>query len=192
MRAGHIYAIAAGTAYSFGSSGDGGPATRAELEPVGVAEDRAGDLTIAEPYVMGLVRFRPATSGTFFGQTMTKGDIYTIARNIAGQSIAFDKAGNVLTASAALQVLAARNGTFYGQQMTTGHVYTLPNGGGTGIAVDSHGHVLTADGARSGYAGDGGPAIRALLDGPSGVAVSPSGYLLIADAQNLRVRSVAP
>ena len=346
MRAGYIYAIA-GAPDGFGISGDGGPATRAEIGPYAVAEDRAGDLAIANRN-MGEVRFVPATSGTFFGQKMTKGTIYTLARNgydpyAQGQfSVAFDKAGNVLTAGPSLQVVAAVNGTFYGQPMTTGHVYTIPNGGGTGIAVDSHGNVLAADetynkvwvlaatsgtfygqpmtagqayviagngqpgetgdggpataarlldpvsvvadhrgnvliavngrvrvvaavsgtffgrrmiagdiysvgrgmysaglavdaagnvlsagllgrygsvvqliaarngvfygvhvttghvytiagnSARSGYSGDGGPAIRALLNGPSGVAVSPSGYLLIADGQNLRVRSVAP
>lgn len=43
-----------------------------------------------------------------------------------------------------------------------------------------------------GYAGDGGPAQRALLDWPVDVAVAPDGTLFIADRENDRVRRVGP
>lgn len=62
-----------------GFSGDGGPATQAELnDPLGIAVDSAGNLYI---YDTGNYRIRmvPAVAGTYFGQTMTAGDIYTIA-----------------------------------------------------------------------------------------------------------------
>jgi len=42
----------------------------------------------------------------------------------------------------------------------------------------------------SGYAGDGGPAIRALLNRPSGLALDAYGNLFIADAGNQRIRRV--
>jgi hypothetical protein len=42
-----------------------------------VAVDGGGDVFIADGGAR--VRFIPATSGTFFGQLMTAGDIYTIA-----------------------------------------------------------------------------------------------------------------
>ena len=64
---------------SAGFSGDGGPATQAELnDPLGIAVDAAGNLYI---YDTGNYRIRmvPAVAGTYFGQPMTAGDIYTIA-----------------------------------------------------------------------------------------------------------------
>ena len=76
MTAGDIYTIAGnGTA---GFSGDGGPATSAELNsPQGVAADAAGNLLIADG--SNRIRVVAASSGTFYGQAMTAGDIYTIA-----------------------------------------------------------------------------------------------------------------
>jgi hypothetical protein len=43
-----------------------------------------------------------------------------------------------------------------------------------------------------GYSGDGGPATLAELDQPHGIAFTPSGGLLVADALNHRVRLIAP
>ena len=79
-----------------------------------------------------------------------------------------------------------------------------------GIAVDGTGNVYIADAAVhrvrkiapdgsiqtvagtgvAGFAGDGGPANRALLNQPYGLALDPSGNLYIADLGNARVRKV--
>ena len=78
MTADHIYTIAGdGTA---GYSGNGGPATSAELtDYVGDATvDAAGNLFIADTD-NDVIRFVPETTGTYFGQSMTADDIYTIA-----------------------------------------------------------------------------------------------------------------
>src|SRR6185295_10157873 len=40
--------------------------------------------------------------------------------------------------------------------------------------------------------GDGGPATKAVLAGPAGIAVDGSGNLFIADSFNNRVRKVSP
>jgi sugar lactone lactonase YvrE len=77
MAAGHIYLVAGGE--QPGYSGDGGPATKAQLNyPGGVGVDGAGNLLIAD---QGNYRIRvvAASTSTFYGKAMTAGDIYTIA-----------------------------------------------------------------------------------------------------------------
>jgi DNA-binding beta-propeller fold protein YncE len=110
MTAGHIYTVAGdGTA---GFSGDGGPATSAELNfPAGTAVDAAGNLLIADAF-NGRLRVVAARTGTFYGKAMTAGHIYTVAGDgTAGFSgdggpatsaelgpfgVAVDAAGNLL------------------------------------------------------------------------------------------------
>jgi trimeric autotransporter adhesin len=191
MTAGDVYTVAGdGTA---GFSGDGGPATAAEIAGVqNVAVDAAGNLLIADEGNQR-VRVVAARTGTFYGQPMTTGDIYTVAGNgqfgFSGDggpaasaafryptAVAVDAAGNLLLADEGNQrvrVVAARTGTFYGQPMTTGDIYTVA-GNGTG-----------------GSSGDDGPAVSAELNGPQGVVVDAAGNLLIADSYNSRVRVVA-
>ena len=60
-----------------GRDGDGGPAAAARLRTDGgVAIDTAGNLLIADS---SYDRVRVVASGTFYGQAMTAGNIYTIA-----------------------------------------------------------------------------------------------------------------
>jgi hypothetical protein len=57
--------------------------------------------------------------------------------------------------------------------------------------IDADGIVTTVAGTgHRGYSGDGGPARRARLNLPSGVAVGPDGAIYIADSANDRVRQV--
>jgi trimeric autotransporter adhesin len=50
--------------------------------------------------------------------------------------------------------------------------------------------TLVAGNSRAGYSGDGGPATRAQLNDPKGLALDAAGNLYIADSQNNRVRMV--
>jgi trimeric autotransporter adhesin len=195
MQAGDIYTVAGNGTGGFG--GDGGPGTAAELQdPRGVAMDSAGNLAIAD-YGNGVVRLLAAHTGTFYGQVMTTGDIYTIGGVPADMGVeAFsgdggpalraefdgpdgmtvDPAGDMLIAdqqNERIRMVAARSGTFYGQAMTAGDVYTVAGNGTLG------------------YSGDGGPATRAALQFPGGVAVDQSGNLVVADTYNSRIRVVA-
>ncbi len=63
-----------------GPLGDGGPAASAALTTCGVTLDHSGNLLIAD---LGGSRIRvvAAGTGTFYGQAMTAGDIYTVAGN---------------------------------------------------------------------------------------------------------------
>jgi trimeric autotransporter adhesin len=189
MTAGKIYTIA-GTGQR-GFSGDGGPATSAELSfPSGAASDSAGNLLIADTG-NNRVRVVAESTGTFYGQAMTAGNIYTIAGNGTGgfagdggpatsaefngpQDAASDSAGNLLIAdifNERIRVVAARTGTFYGQAMTAGDIYTIV-GSGT-----------------QGFSGDGGPATGAGFDFPR-MAFAAAGNLFIVDELNNRIRMV--
>ncbi len=194
MTAGDMYTVAGQAAVCTGGySGDGGLATSAQLDfPYDVAVDGSGNLVIAD-VANNRVRVVAETSGTFYGVAMTAGDIYTVAGNgTAGYSgdggpatlaklfdpagVAVDGSGNLVIADALndrVRVVAETSGTFYGVAMTAGDIYTVA-GSDTG-----------------GQSGDGGPATSAELNFPQGVAVDGSGNLVIADADNNRVRVVA-
>ncbi len=97
------------------ATGDGGPASSAKLGfPSGVAVDRSGNVLIAD-FGTNRVRVVAASTGTFYGQAMTAGDIYTVGGNgtdrfsgdgglatSAGlewpSSVAVDAAGNLVIA----------------------------------------------------------------------------------------------
>ena len=190
MTVGHIYTVAGTSTQGF--SGDGGPATKAKLNfPTEVAVDAAGNLLIAD-FRNERVRVAAAHDGTFYGQPMTAGDIYTVAGDgssgFSGDGgpatsagldpgrVTVDAAGNLLIAdifNRRVRVVAASTGTFYGQAMTAGDIYTVAGDGNFG------------------FSGDGGPATSAELSRPEGVAVDATGNLLIADGDNQRIRMVA-
>ena len=184
MTAGDIYTVAGG---GTGGLGDGGPATSAALtHPQGVAVNTAGNLFIADDYA-NRVRMVADKTGTFYGQAMTAGDIYTVAGGGSSADdgvpataaalsrttgVALDSSGNLLiadTQSYRIRVVPHSTGTFYGQAMTTGDIYTLA--GQPGYA---------------GYSGDGGRARSAQLSLPTAIAVDDAGNLLIADRGNSR------
>jgi hypothetical protein len=153
-----------------------GPATSVAIAAGGIAADAHGNLLIAETG-QGLVRVVAATSGTYYGQQLTAGDIYTVAGGgtgpaDGGPALGADlsdpvavttDANGVLLISASCQVLAVppTSGTYYGQPMTAGDLYPIA---GTGSCQSS---------------GLGGPALAAGLPYPRQLAVDPAGNVLI-------------
>ena len=74
-----------------------------------------------------------------------------------------------------------------------GNVYVSDEAENLVRKVDRHGRISTVAGTgAAGFGGDGGPALQARLSGPAGLAVDRHGNLLIADADNGRIRLVAP
>jgi len=75
-----------------GYAPDGIAATTAAITPNEIAVDVSGDMAILTDSNAGGLRFVPASSGTYFGQAMTGGDIYTLSISgggaISSQAIA--------------------------------------------------------------------------------------------------------
>ncbi|MGC9293552.1 MAG: NHL repeat-containing protein, partial [Acidobacteriaceae bacterium] len=194
-----------------GYAGDGGPATNAELSnPTGVAVDNAGNLYIADQgnwRVREVVLSPIGATGTagVEGVSTTVGNIYTVAGGgipngnksgdggpATGQNaaldypsaVAIDSQGNLYIADSSdnsVRMVAALTGASTGiagaegTSTTAGYIYTVAGGGGCG----------------SSSCGDGGPATKADLGNPLGVAVDWAGNLYIADTKNAVIRMVA-
>jgi sugar lactone lactonase YvrE len=189
--AGTIFLAAGnGGAYAFG--GDGGAATSATMGgPYGVGSGTSNILYICD-VSNDRVRMVPPTGGTYFGQVMTAGNIYTIAGagldTFGGEDspasgallgtptmVTYDPAGNLYiadTTNSRVRMVPASNGTYFGITMTAGNIYTIA---GTTI----------------GYAGNAGPAVNAKMNFPQGLAVDSLGNVIVLDTFNRRVRVIA-
>jgi trimeric autotransporter adhesin len=143
----HMYSVAGtGTA---GYSGDGGPGTSAAFDqPEGVAVDHSGNLVIADSY-NDRVRVLAGSTGTFYGQPMTAGDVYTIVGTGTGgfsgdggpaiDAEIYWPASLAVTPSGGLVIddynnerdryVPSSTGTFFGQPMTAGSIYTIAGNG---------------------------------------------------------------
>jgi hypothetical protein len=82
-------------------------------------------------------------------------------------------------------------------RLPDGSVLVADEDANTVRRITANGRVRTVAGRRGdefdgGFGGDGGPATRAHLDLPAGLAVTPDGGFVIAEANNRRIRRVAP
>ena len=149
---------------------DGGPAIQARLSlPYSVAVDGAGNLYIADQYnnrirrvdSTGTITTIAGTGELGFGGD---GGPATQARLFLPYGVAVDGAGNLYIADQ------------YNHRIRK---------------VDSTGTITTIAGTgERRFGGDGGPAIQAQLDEPTGVVVDGAGNLYIADLANHRIRKV--
>jgi hypothetical protein len=153
-----------------GFSGDGGPATQAQMRvPIGIVSDAAGNIYVAE---QGNNRIRKVGSD---------GVITTVAGN---GTAGFSGDGGPATA-------AQINSPFGVGVDAPGNVYLTDSRNERIRRVGRDGIITTVAGnGISGYAGDGGPATQAQLRGPHGVTVDAAGNIYIADTANDRVRRV--
>jgi subtilase family serine protease/sugar lactone lactonase YvrE len=166
-----------------GYSGDGGPATKAELGgPFGVAVDKAGNLYIADTYNSAI---RKVTASTGIITTVAgngnagysgDGGAATKAEIFWPKSVAVDAAGNLYISDTANKVIRKVTAS-------TGKISTVA-GGGSGCAAETDAY------------GDGCPATEAALEvpgfgsGTGGVAVDSKGNIYIADPDVETVRKV--
>jgi uncharacterized protein (TIGR03437 family) len=149
---------------SLGFSGDGGPATKAQLfYPIDLALDSAGNLYIADQGNDAIRKVN--TSGiisTIAGGVQTGISPIPGGKLNAADSVALDSAGNI---------------------------YTSGNADGI-VKIDTSGnHTLIAGGVL-GFSGDGGPAKSAAMKSPAGIVVDASANLYFADTGNNRIRKI--
>jgi uncharacterized protein (TIGR03437 family) len=155
-----------------GFSGDGGPATSAQLNlPYGLAVDLAGYLYIADLNNSRVRRVSPdGTINTYAGSggqgSSGDGGPATSAQMLEPRNVAVDAAGNLYISE------------FAGHRVRK---------------VTPDGLIATAAGIGiAGFGGDGGPAVYAQLAFPAGLALDRQGNLYIADSENQRVRKLLP
>jgi hypothetical protein len=171
-----------------GYAGNGGPATSAELRaPTGTAVASNGNLFVADT-ANNVVRMVAGSTGTFFGQSMRAGDIYTVAGDNAscwGKTVPPAMTNGVPATSGALcaptGVAADGHGDFFVSDSGHNIVYIVTPSG----AISPY-----AGTGKCGFSGDGGKGTHAQVCGPTGLALDSSQDLFIADTGNSRVREV--
>lgn len=156
-----------------GFSGDGGPATAAQLsEPHSIGFDRAGDLYICDVKNNRVrkVAMRTGIITTLIGNgkrdPTPDGAKLGVDTPVAGpRALDFDRDGNLW--------LALREGNaVYQLDLATGTI-----------------HHVAGTGAK-GFTGDGGDAKLATFNGPKGIALAPNGNAYVADTENHVIRMI--
>lgn len=168
--AGVISTVAGNALAKPGYSGEGGPATSAQLnDPRGVAVTAAGDILISDTGNQR-VRWIDHNFGT----------ITTIAGNgIAGYNGDGPATGSSLNYPRGVAIDSG------------GKVYIADTGNNRVRQVGASVLSTYAGNGTAGYYGDGGPATSSILNGPRGLAFDGPGNLYISDGNNNRVRKVA-
>jgi streptogramin lyase len=155
-----------------GFSGDGGPAAKARLkQPHSIALDGAGSLYIAD---IGNHRIRRVD--------LKSGIIETFA-GTGERALAADGAplaGTPLDGPRAIDF------------DSRGQMYLALREGNAVFRIDPRARVLhhLAGTGSPGYTGDNGPARKARLKGPKGIAVGPGGDLYLADTESHTIRVI--
>lgn len=160
-----------------GFSGDGGPATLAQITASGgIAVDHYGNIFFADGSNHRVRRIDAATgnmstiagsgpTGPSMGGYAGDGGPATIARLNGAVGLAIDKIGNLFVVDAGNHVIRKIH--------PSGIINTICGSGS------------------SGFGGDGGPAIFARLSNPYGISIDDTGNIYIADRINNRIRKIS-
>jgi uncharacterized repeat protein (TIGR01451 family) len=154
-----------------GFSGDGGPATSAQLAlPLGTVVDAQGNVYISDAHNYRIRKVDPSGTITTVAGTGTRG---------------FSGDGGPAT--------SAQFGSLFGLELDSlGNLYVADSANRRIRKIDADGIITTvAGGGRFGRSnGDGGPATAAFLNGPQDVAFDADGNLYLSEAGRHRIRKV--
>jgi len=162
--------VIAGTGEA-GFSGDGGPATKAQLNaPHGLTFDAEGNLLIADTYNHRIRRIDrrgviTTVAGNGTAPYMAYGSAAPKDTLNNPQGVAVDRAGNILIADTFNRVVKR---------------------------LDRNGALTIIAGSKAGLCGDGGAATEAQLNLPTDVAVGPDDSIYVSDTANSRIRRITP
>ena len=167
----HVIGTAAGTGKP-GFSGDGGPAQQAQFnQPHSLAFDPAGDL-----YVCDIANFRIRKIDMKTGTISTWSGTGAKSTAADGSPIA----GSPLNGPRALAFAP------------DGKCWLALREGNALLLLDPQANTLkrVAGTGKSGFAGNGGPALQATLAGPKCLALDSAGNLYLADTESHSVRYI--
>jgi sugar lactone lactonase YvrE len=174
----------------YGYSGDGGPATSAQIgDPFGIAVDAVGNLYFAEFNSIANQVIRRVDANTGIITTVAGGALVstcTPQTDCGNCPERTDSAGDGCPATSAhLAVLG------YVKVDPTGSFYFNDAARVRKVNI-STGIISTVAGTGTyGFSGDGGPATEAELNAPQGLAFDAANNLYIADAGNYRIRKMS-
>ena len=168
----------AGIGGLFGSSGDGGAATLAQLYwPSGVALDIFGNVYIVDEGNQKIRKVSSAGIVTTFAGTGYGANVYPLTGGSSGDGGAASSAQLFYPNGVAVDI--------------SGNVYIADTFNHKIRRVNSAGIITTFAGTGiAGSSNDGGVATLAQLNNPDGVAVDISGNVFIADLTNNKIRMV--
>ncbi|HEX4773636.1 MAG TPA: choice-of-anchor D domain-containing protein [Bryobacteraceae bacterium] len=160
-----------------GSVGDGGPASVATLaDPTGLTVDGAGNIYVTDT---GNQRVRRINGASHVISTVAGNGTagYTNDGGLAAQAELNGPEGIAVDRTGAVYIADTGNNVIRRVDPASGKITTYAGG-----AAVSGGDTL----------GDGGPALSAVLNSPSGLAIDSTGSLYIADSGDDLIRKVDP
>ncbi len=198
VTSGTINTVAGENSLGSGFAGDLAAATSGKLSnPSSVAVDSAGNIYIADPSndVVRVVCQNQTpiacTNSAFGSITFAAGDINTFAGSNVNEVSGQPNPGYQGDGGAATGALL--NNPVAVLLDAAGNLYISDSGNNAIRKVNTSGIITTVAGdgsGNAGYSGDGGPATKAELNNPKGLALDSSGNLYIADTDNSAIRMV--
>lgn len=209
-----------------GYSGDGGPATAADLYgPRGITADGAGNVYFSDYVNHRIRKITPSgiittVAGNGFGGFSGDGGPATAAQLKYAWGIAVDGSGNLyiadqnncrlrkVTPSGIISTIAGTGSCFIGGDGgpassallqyplgvvcdAAGNIFIADYGNNRIRKIDASGTITTIAGSPVyGFSGDGGPSTASQLYYPMGIGIDDTGNLYICDVNNNRIRKI--
>jgi streptogramin lyase len=157
---------------------DNGPAATAKFHyPYGIAVDTSGNLFVGDSG-NHRIRMIPKSSGSYYGQAMTAGNVYTLAGSTVGYA---DNTGTAARFNGPRGIAVDDSGNLYVADAYNWRIRKITPSGAVSTLAGS---------GTSGYADGTGTAAQFI--GIWGMTFGPDDKLYVADTGNHRIRQVDP